>query len=129
MTLLVTGGSGLVGTHVLEALRGRGEPVRVIVREKSRAIVERFGAEPIVGDVTDPGVWREAAAGIRGIVHAAALVATRTPYAEFERVNVGGTRLAIEAARGTGARLVHVSSVAVYGRASAYRAGRGKREW
>jgi len=125
VTLLVTGGSGLVGTHVLEALRGRGEPVRVIVRAKSRAIVERFGAEPIVGDVTDPGVWREAAAGVRGIVHAAALVATRAPYAEFERVNVGGTRLAIEAARGTGARLVHVSSVAVYGRASAYRAGSG----
>jgi nucleoside-diphosphate-sugar epimerase len=107
MTVLVTGGSGLVGSHVIEALRAAGEPVRAFV-----------------GDVTDPGAWRQAA-GVRRIVHAAARVAQRLPFAEFERVNVGGTRLAIEAARAAGARLVHVSSAAVYGRAEAYAAGRG----
>ncbi len=108
MTVLVTGGTGLVGSHVIEALRAAGEPVRAFA-----------------GDVTDAAAWRRAAAGVRGIVHAAALVAQRAPFAEFERVNVGGTRLAIEAARTAGARLVHVSSVAVYGRTAAYAAGRG----
>ena len=109
MTVLVTGGRGLVGSHVIEALRAAGEPVRAFV-----------------GDVTDPDAWRRATAGgVRGIVHAAARVAQRLPFAEFERVNVGGTRLAIEAARAAGARLVHVSSVAVFGRTAAYAAGAG----
>jgi len=119
MTVLVTGGSGLIGSHVIEALRARSEAVRALVRE--RAAVE--GAEAVTGDLTDPAVWRRATAGVRGIVHAAALVAQRAPYAEFERVNVGGTRLAIAAARAAGARFVHVSSVAVYGRTAAYTAG------
>jgi 2-alkyl-3-oxoalkanoate reductase len=109
MTVLVTGGRGLVGSHVIEALRGAGVPVQAFV-----------------GDVTDPDAWRRATegGGVRGIVHAAARVTQRAPFAEFERVNVGGTRLAIEAARAAGARLVHVSSVAVYGRTAAYAAGR-----
>lgn len=125
MTVLVTGGSGLVGGHVLEALRSRGEQVRALVRNESRAVVEAFGAEPVIGDVMDEAAWRRAADGVRGIVHAAALVARRTSFQEFERVNVGGTRLATEAARRTGARLIHVSSVAVYGRSVTYAAAHG----
>jgi nucleoside-diphosphate-sugar epimerase len=124
--ILVTGGSGLVGSHVIEALRARGEQVRALVRGGSRAAVQALGAEPVVGDVTDRETWRRAAAGgVRGIVHAAALVAPRATFAEFERVNVGATQLAIEFARAEGVRLVHVSSVAVYGRSEAYAAGPG----
>jgi nucleoside-diphosphate-sugar epimerase len=124
MTVLVTGGSGLVGSHVLAALRARGEPARALVRPDSRTTVERFGAEPVVGDVTDPGAWKRAGAGAGAIVHAAALVASRASFDEFMRVNVGGTRLAVETARRLGVRLVHVSTVAVYGRAVAPPAGR-----
>ena len=108
MTVLVTGGRGLVGSHVIEALREAGEDVRAFD-----------------GDVTDPGAWRRASGGVHGIVHAAARVAQRLPYAEFERVNVGGTRLAVETARATGARLIHVSSVTVFGRTAPYAAGAG----
>ncbi len=127
MTVLVTGGAGLVGSHVLEALRARGEqpPPRALVRERARVIVERFGAEAIVGDVTDAESWERAARGVDAIVHAAALVVTRDSFEEFTRVNVGGTRLAIDAARRSGARLIHVSSVAVYGRTEVYAAGTG----
>lgn len=123
--VLVTGGSGLVGSHVIAALRARGEQVRALVRDGSRAAVQALGAETVVGDVTDPDAWRRAREGVRGIVHAAALVAPRATFEEFERVNVGATRLATEAARAAGARLVHVSSVAVYGRSATYGAGRG----
>ena len=125
MTVLVTGAAGLVGTHVLDALRARGErtPVRALVRERSRAVVESFGAEAIAGDVTDAIAWERAAKGVRAIVHAAALVASHDSLEEYTRVNVGGTRLAIEAARRSGARLIHVSTVAVYGRTAVYRAG------
>ncbi len=119
MTVLVTGGSGLVGTHVLDGLRGRGERMRALVRPDSRAMVETFGAEPVLGDVTDPAAWERAGAGtsVRAIVHVAAIVAARASFAEFMRVNVGGTRLAIETARRLRVPLVYVSTVAVYGRA------------
>jgi 2-alkyl-3-oxoalkanoate reductase len=124
VTVLVTGAAGLVGTHVLEALRARGERPRALVRAHSRSVVETFGAEPVIGDVTDAITWQRAAAGgVRAIVHTAALVASHDSFEEFTRVNVGGTRLAIEAARRTGARLIHVSSVAVYGRVAVYHTG------
>jgi nucleoside-diphosphate-sugar epimerase len=125
VTVLVTGGAGLVGTHVLDALRARGERPRALVRERSRDVVEGFGAEAVVGDVTDETAWRRAATegGVDAIIHAAALVASHDSFDEFLRVNVGGTRLAIETARRTGARLIHVSTVAVYGRAAVYEAG------
>lgn len=122
MTVLVTGGAGLVGTHVLDALRARGQRPRALARERSRAVVESLGAEAVVGDVTDASSWQRASEGVDAIIHAAALVASHESYEEFMRVNVGGTRLAIETARRTGARLVHISSVAVYGRAAVYAA-------
>lgn len=123
MTVLVTGAAGLVGTHVLDALRARGERPRALVREHSRAVVEAFGAEAIVGDVTDGITWQRAAQGVRAIIHAAALVASHDSFEEFTRVNVGGTRLALEAARRAGVPLIHISTVAVYGRAAVYAAG------
>jgi len=78
VTVLVTGAGGLVGTHVLEALRAGGERPRALIREHSRATVEGFGAEAFVGDVTDAVTWQHAANGVRAIVHAAALVASFT---------------------------------------------------
>src|SRR5207245_11582999 len=122
VTVLVTGGAGPLGTHVLDALRARGERPRALVRERSRDGVEALGAEAVVGDVTDASSWQRAAAGVQAIIHAAALVASHDSFDEFSRVNVGGTRLAIEAARRTGARLIHISSVAVYGRKAVYAA-------
>jgi nucleoside-diphosphate-sugar epimerase len=126
MTVLVTGGSGLVGSHVIEALRARGEPVRALVRPGAGEAVTRLGAEPVAGDVTDPEAWRRAARGARAIIHAAALVSPRDPYERFVTVNVDATRLAARAARAEGARLVHISSVAVYGRTAAVAVGGGR---
>ena len=108
MTVLVTGSTGLVGSHVVAALHATGQPVRAFE-----------------GDVTAPDAWRRSAGGIGAIVHTAALVAQHAPFSEFERVNVAGTRLAVETARSAGARLVHMSSASVYGRQAAYAAGRG----
>jgi len=123
VTVLVTGAAGLVGTHVLDALRSRGDRPRAFVREHSVATVQAFGAEAVVGDVTDVSAWQRAATDVRAIIHAAALVASHDSFDEFTRVNVGGTRLALEAARRTGARLIHVSTVAVYGRSAVFDTG------
>ena len=130
MTVLVTGGSGLVGSHVIEALRAGtpGHTVRALVRSPARAaLVERLGADPVIGDVTDPAAWRRAAIGARSIVHAAALVQQRATWEQFLAINVGGTRLAVATARAAGARLVHLSSVSVYGGTASYPAAREQR--
>jgi nucleoside-diphosphate-sugar epimerase len=119
MSVLVTGASGLVGSHIVEALATRGEPVRALVRPTSRAAL-RSGVEAVIGDVTDPAVWSGAARGVRAIVHAAAVVQRRGTWEQYVAVNVDATRLAVGAARAAGARLVHVSSVAVYGGTAAY---------
>jgi nucleoside-diphosphate-sugar epimerase len=124
VTVLVTGGSGLVGSHVIEALLRAGHHVRALVRAPAVPAVRALGAQPVAGDITDAAAWGKATTGgpITGIVHAAALVRPpRASYAAYERVNVGGTARAVAAARETGARLVHVSSVAVYGGSSDYR--------
>ena len=120
MTVLVTGGSGLLGSHVIEALRARDVPVRALVRSGAAPVVRSLGAEPVIGDVADPRTWSQAiAGGIAGIVHAAAVVDQEANAAAYA-VNVTGTRCAIEAARAAGARLVHVSSVSVYGGSADY---------
>ena len=116
MTILVTGGSGMVGSHVIAQLVARGDRVRALVRPAARSAVAALGATAVDGDVTDAAAWARAAAGVRAIVHAAALVAPSAPLETFLAVNVGGTRHALATARAAGARLVHVSSVAVYGR-------------
>ena len=119
MTVLVTGASGLVGSHVVEALIAHGEPVRALVRPGSRAALGG-GVDAVIGDVTDAAAWRTAARGVRAIVHAAALVQRRGTWEDYVAVNVDATRLAVAAARASGARLVHISSVAVYGGTAAY---------
>ncbi|MGH7615263.1 MAG: NAD-dependent epimerase/dehydratase family protein [Gemmatimonadales bacterium] len=128
MTVLVTGGSGLVGSHVIEALCARRVPVRALARPAATAAIAALGAEPVTGDVTDPAAWQRACAGgVSGIVHAAAIVQRPVPWSTYEAVNVGGTRLAVAASRAAGARLVHVSSVAVYGGSADYRPNRERR--
>ena len=121
MTVLVTGGSGLVGSHVIEALRRAGQPVRALVRPGSEPLVQRLGAEALTGDVADAATWRRVSlGGLSGIVHAAATVGPGKAAQAYD-VNVAGTRLAVAAAQATGAHLVHVSSVSVYSGSADYR--------
>jgi len=128
VSVLVTGASGLVGSHVVEALVARGEAVRALTRPASRGAVLRLGAEAVAGDVTDAEVWRAAARGVRAIVHAAAIVQRRASWEQYVAVNVDATRLAVAAARAAQARLIHISSVAVYGGSAAYPATPERRD-
>lgn len=130
MTVVVTGGSGLVGSHVIAALVARGERVRALARPPARDAVERLGADVVIGDVADPASWRAALdtpGGVRGVVHSAALVQRPVGWDRHVAVNVDGARLAAEAAREVGARLVHVSSVAVYGGSASFEPHGGPR--
>lgn len=119
MRVFVTGGTGLVGEPVVRALVGRGDAVEALVRTEHAANrMKALGATPVFGTVEDPRTW-DSLSGADGVIHSAALVAARTPWQTFFQVNVEGTRLAAATAHRLRARLVHISSVAVYGRQAA----------
>jgi len=109
--ILVTGGTGFVGGHVVHALRAAGKDVRVLVRDRrAGARVEAWGATLAEGDMTDPTSLRAAVDGCEAVVH---LVAIRQGREErFRRVMVEGTRdlLAAATAAGVG-RVVHMSAL------------------
>jgi uncharacterized protein YbjT (DUF2867 family) len=111
--VLVTGGTGFVGTAVLHELRARDVDVRALVRDTRGAErVTTWGVEPAFGDVTDAASVLGAARGCTHVVQLVAIIRGRR--ADFERVMVGGTRNVIAAARTAGAaRLVHMSALGV----------------
>ena len=114
---LVTGATGLVGSHIVERLHADGWNVRALVRDVRRsAWLEPLGAELFVGDVLDAEAFVRAADACDVIFHcAAAILPERAEWEAYRATNLDGTRNAIAAARASGARLLHVSSVAVYG--------------
>jgi uncharacterized protein YbjT (DUF2867 family) len=95
--ILVTGGTGFVGGHVVHALRADGRDVRCLVRDRRRGErLEAWGCELAEGDVTRPESLHAAAAGCDTVVH---LVAIRQGRPEqFERIMIEGTRNLLTAA-------------------------------
>jgi nucleoside-diphosphate-sugar epimerase len=111
----VTGGSGFVGRHLLEALHARGDAVRALVRSAAaEATVVGLGAQPVRGDLDDPAAMTAGMRGADVVYHVAALVEDWGSEADFHRVNVAGTEHVLAAARAAGVpRLVFVSTEAV----------------
>ncbi len=116
MRVFVTGGTGLVGSHVIERMAKHGHAVRALVRSAAgRRTVEGLGAAGTDGAVEDERSWR-AARDCDLIIHAAAIVVTPDTWQRYRAINVEATRLAVRAAAAARARLILLSSVAVYGR-------------
>src|SRR3712207_5798932 len=87
--LLVTGATGLVGSHVVERARREGVKTRALVRAGSdSAWLAAHGAELVTGDMSDAASLRAAAAGATVIVHCAAKVGDWGPVEEYRAVNV-----------------------------------------
>ncbi len=127
MKVFVTGGTGLVGRHVIERLRARGDTVVALARSAPAAAVLRAaGAEPLSGDLADGAALTRGVENADAVVHAAAIVLGRAaPWDTFRDANVTPTAVIAGAAARARRRLVHVSSVAVYGRRTTYQGGRG----
>ena len=119
---LVTGGAGFIGSHVVDALVARGEPVRVIddlSTGRRRNIEHLNGVEFIEDDLAKPGVASHGVAGMDYIVHMAAIPSiprsVRDPLASH-RANVDATLLLLLAVRDAGVRrVVFASSSSAYG--------------
>jgi UDP-glucose 4-epimerase len=123
-TWLVTGGAGFIGSHLVEALRARGDSVRVLDHLSTG---HRHNLPPgvplIVGDVADPEAVGQAMQGVDGCFHLAAIASVEkgiTDWLGTHRANLTGTITVFDAIRRQGSRIpvVYASSAAVYGDAA-----------
>lgn len=117
MRCLVTGATGLLGSHIVEKLRAAGHSVRALVRPQSDTTwLATQGVELAHGDVTDADSVRRACRGIERVFHSAARVGDWGPWSEFVEITINGTRNVIDAVQAEGvARYIHISSISVYG--------------
>jgi len=121
--VLVTGGAGFIGSHLVDALLARGAEVRVLdnLSTGSRSNLARAQGriDFRLGDIRDSAACHDAAAGVSYVFHQAALGSVprslEDPGTTID-VNVGGTARVLAAARDAGARrVVFASSSSVYG--------------
>lgn len=118
MKVFITGGTGLLGSHLADDLRTKGHDVVGLVRPASDvAFLREFGCELAEGDIRDEADRLAALMdGCTHVVHGAALVYAGGKWPRVRAVNVDGTRNVLRAAAAAGVRhAVHVSSVTVYG--------------
>jgi UDP-glucose 4-epimerase len=123
MQVMVTGGAGFVGSHLVDALVRRGDHV-VILDDLTTGYAGNVnpGARLVEGDAADPATVSEAMAGAQVVFHLAAARAVLRSVQEpraTDRANTGGTLNVLEAARQAGVRrVVSASSSSVYGGAA-----------
>jgi len=131
--ILVTGGAGFIGSHIVDELVDAGHEVRILdlVLDAAHTVTPDYlnpGAEFIRGDVADPGAVEAALGGVDAVCHQAAMVGLGLDMGditEYVRHNDLGTAVLLGALAGTGfrGRLVLASSMVVYGE-GAYRCRR-----
>jgi NAD dependent epimerase/dehydratase len=126
-SVLVTGGCGFIGSHLVEELLARGARVTVLDAYNSASShghLEGVSHENLtvrLGDVADPFLVRELCEGVDTVFHLAALIGIPYSYAapaHYVATNINGTLAVLEAARTNGVRrVVHTSTSETYGSA------------
>jgi 2-alkyl-3-oxoalkanoate reductase len=115
--ILVTGGGGLLGRHLVPALLGRGNGVRVLALDDEDVTwVEKRRVSIYRGDIRRPETLLVPTQGCEAVIHLAGMMGVWRPLHEYYAVNVTGTANVCRAALVAGvSRLVYVSSWTVYG--------------
>jgi nucleoside-diphosphate-sugar epimerase len=116
MRFLITGATGFVGGHVVDACLERDQQVSALVRPTSNtAELEKRGVTLYRGALNDAGLVRSAVTETDVIVHCAAKVGDWGPVEEYRQVNVECLRVLLDACKGQAlARLIDISSLGVY---------------
>ncbi len=113
--ILVTGGTGYVGSRLIETLLQRNEPVRLLVRDLQK--YQRLASESVSlvqGDVTDPASLHQAVQGVDTVIHLVAIIRELSGGVTFERINYQGTVNMVDAAKAGGVRrFLHMSALGV----------------
>jgi predicted dehydrogenase/nucleoside-diphosphate-sugar epimerase len=113
--VLVLGGTGFIGRHLVAALARAGHPVRLLARRAVPPAVDGAAHQPaaVRGDIRDPDAVARAVQGCRAVIHLVS--GAPAGWAEYERLFVEGTRNAAEACLRHGTpQLLFVSSIAAY---------------
>jgi nucleoside-diphosphate-sugar epimerase len=121
--LLVTGGTGFIGSHLAAEGRRRGAAVVVLgltdrpEEQANVAALGRDGVEVIPGSITDPDLCRRASEGATHVFHLAVAMREGGKQDEFfERINLDGTRYLLDAAVRNGVRrFVYCSTIGIFG--------------
>ena len=119
MRILVTGGTGFIGTHLVHRLLQTDHQVTCLVRKTSNtSILERLGIGFVFGDVTDPDSLSGAMNGHDCVMNLANVYSFWEADRDiYRRVNIDGTKNVMEAALRAGvAKVVHVSTCGIYGK-------------
>lgn len=117
MKVLVTGGTGFLGRHLVQRLLREGDTVWVLARTPQPiADLQNLGVHPVRGDVRDWSSLRKAVQGKDAVFHCAGKVEPTGRWLDYLEVNVLGTERVIQAAIEHGLkRIIHVSSIGIYG--------------
>jgi 2-alkyl-3-oxoalkanoate reductase len=117
MIPLVTGATGFLGSHVVDALLAEGLPAKAFVRSASKAENLRDrGVDVVVGDILDAESWKHALHGADAIYHCAAAAETETSAKTAQHINLAALRLLLEAVRRRGSgRIVLPTGLSVLG--------------
>jgi nucleoside-diphosphate-sugar epimerase len=115
--ILITGGGGLLGHHLVPALLDRGDRVRVLaLPDENVSWLEERGVTVHRGDICQPQTLAKPMEGAEGVLHLAAMMGAWHPLQDYRAVNVTGTENVCRAALAHGIhRFVHISSWTVYG--------------
>ena len=115
-TVLVTGATGLAGANICKLLVERGDAVRALARASAdTGPLTDLGVEVVTGDVTDADAVLRAATGSDAAIHCAALLGGASQdMADFEAVNIGGTKNVLDAAEKVDLRRVVAVSTGTF---------------
>jgi nucleoside-diphosphate-sugar epimerase len=120
LEILISGGNGFLGRHLIGELQKRGHHLRVLALDaEDTSWLEERNVAVFRADIVNPDTLTAPFRGVQSVFHLAAMIGTWRPMGDYYATNVIGTENVCRAALNAGAsRVIHISSAMVYNMAS-----------